>query len=63
MAELSAVECQRIDHINFLMDELHSTLNNIYEHLIDKETDVLKKEVNQCVRSLKSIIESVEDEA
>ena len=44
------------------MDDLHSSLNSIYEHLIDREYEPLRKEVNVFSKKLKSVSDSVTNE-
>jgi len=56
------VEQKRIQNINFVMADLHSSLNNIYELLMDKEYTPLRGEVNLLSKKLKSVSESVTDE-
>ena len=57
------LERKRIQNINFIMDDLHSSINNIYELLMDKEYSSLSSEVTVFMRKLKSINESVQDES
>ena len=45
------------------MDDLHLSVNNIYELLMDKEYSLLSSEVTTFMRKLKSINESVQDES
>ena len=59
---ISPVEQKRIQNINFVMADLHSSLNNIYELLMDKEYTPLRGEVNLLSKKLKSVSESVTDE-
>jgi|TARA_R100001443_G_scaffold24282_1_gene36570 hypothetical protein len=59
---ISPVEQKRIQNINFVMADLHSSLNNIYELLMDKEYTPLRSEVNLLSKKLKSVSESVTDE-
>jgi len=56
------IEHRRIQNINFVMDDLHSSLNSIYEHLIDREYEPLRKEVNVFSKKLKSVSDSVTNE-
>ena len=42
MNGLPPVENKRIQNINFVMADLHASLNSIYEHLMDKEYTPLK---------------------
>jgi len=59
---ISPVEKNRIQNINFVMADLHTSLNNIYELLMDKEYAPLRGEVNSLSKKLKSVSESVTDE-
>jgi hypothetical protein len=56
------VENKRIQNINFVMDDLHASLNTIYEHLMDKEYGTLKGEVTLLTKKLRNVSESVTDE-
>jgi|TARA_R100001510_G_C7654832_1_gene213654 hypothetical protein len=62
MDGLTPVENKRIRNINFVMADLHSSLNTIYEHLIDKEYVPLRGEVNNLTKKLRSVGDSVTDE-
>ena len=44
------------------MDDVHDSSNSIYEHLVDKDFDSLKTEVQSLIKKLKLILESVQDE-
>ena len=59
---MKSLEDKRIQNINFIMDEVHTTSNNIYENLVDKDFDSLKIEVQSLIKQLKLILESVQDE-
>tara|TARA_B100000085_G_scaffold283691_1_gene314953 strand:+ start:8303 stop:8485 length:183 start_codon:yes stop_codon:yes gene_type:complete len=59
---MKSLEDKRIQNINFIMDEVHSASNNIYENLVDKDFDSLKIEVQSLIKQLKLILESVQDE-
>ena len=61
--QITPLEKKRIQNINFIMDDLHSSINNIYELLMDKEYSLLSSEVTTFMRKLKSINESVQDES
>jgi len=62
MNHLTPFENRRIQNINFVMGELHTSLNNIYELLIDKEYTTLRSEVNNLTKKLRNVGESVTDE-
>jgi len=44
------------------MDDVHDSSNSIYEHLVDKDFDSLKVDVQALIKKLKLILESVQDE-
>tara|TARA_B100001250_G_scaffold413970_1_gene450015 strand:- start:128 stop:265 length:138 start_codon:yes stop_codon:yes gene_type:complete len=44
------------------MDDLHDSVNTIYELLIDQEYAELKGEVSLVVSKLKNLTDSLEDE-
>jgi hypothetical protein len=62
MNDIPPVEKQRIQSINFVMEDLHGSLNDIYESLIDKDYPKVKTSVNVLSRRLKGVSESVTDE-
>ena len=61
-AKISAVKQRRLDHINYLMSEIHNSTNNLYEQFIDSEYDDAKKEITNLIKRLKDVHESLEDE-
>ena len=61
--QITPLEKKRIQNINFIMDDLHLSINNIYELLMDKEYSLLSSGVTTFMRKLKSINESVQDES
>ena len=44
------------------MEELHSSLNNIYELMVDKEYAPLRSEINSLTKKLKRVGESITHE-
>ncbi len=60
--KLSPLENKRLQNINFLMDEIHSLSNEIYECLVDSEYNRLKLETNALIRKLKGLSDSVQDD-
>lgn len=50
----------RLRHINFLMDELHDSLNDIYESLVDKDIEQLNIELKNLISKLKEISDDEE---
>tara|TARA_R110002051_G_scaffold305776_1_gene375960 strand:+ start:838 stop:1026 length:189 start_codon:yes stop_codon:yes gene_type:complete len=59
---ISAVEKERLRHINIMMRELHEKNNQIYEHLVDQEHESLKGVVKEQMDSLKVLLDSLQDE-
>ena len=59
---ISAVERERLRHINMMMKELHETKNQIYEHLIDREYEDLKSVVKEQIKSLQVLLDSLQDD-
>ena len=59
---MKSLEDKRIQNINFIMDDVQKSSNNIYESLVDKDFDSLKAEVQSLIKQLKLILESVQDE-
>ena len=58
----NAWDDKRIQHINHLMNDIHASSNQIYEHLMDRAYDSLKKEATDQIKRLRLIIDSVQDE-
>jgi hypothetical protein len=52
---ISPAELARFKYINFLMNELHEDLNNIYEALADKEMDELNTHIKKLIQKLEDI--------
>jgi hypothetical protein len=59
---ISPLEKKRIRNINYIMNDLHESVNNIYELLIDHEYVALKGEVSKITTKLKTITDSLENE-
>tara|TARA_R100001369_G_scaffold51732_1_gene78564 strand:- start:206 stop:394 length:189 start_codon:yes stop_codon:yes gene_type:complete len=59
---IKGVEFERVKHVNFVMNEIHDSNNQIYEHLIDQQYPQLKTEVIKNIKMLRSILENIEDE-
>jgi len=59
---MKSLENKRVQNINYIMDDIHDSINIIYESLMDEEFSPLKTEVQLLIKKLKSILESVNDE-
>ena len=62
MTKISAVEQNRLTHINHLINEVQEATMEFYEKFIDKEYDAAKIEVKNLINRLKDVQESLEDE-
>lgn len=62
MTKPTALEQRRLEHINFLMNEIHDSTNDLYEFFVEKEYDKAKGQTRKLINRLREIIESLEDE-
>lgn len=62
MTIITAIDTERIAHVNFVMDDIHSSVNNVYECMIDNDSAELKKELKRLIKTMRAILESLEDE-
>jgi len=62
MTPPTAVEQERLNHINNLMTCLHDCNNNIYEGLVDREFAIVKESIECQIERLMEIKNSIEDE-
>ena len=59
---ITPLEQKRIQNINFIMSDIHDSVNQIYETLIDQEYDNTRKSILTLNSKLKSINESINHE-
>ena len=59
---ITPLEKKRIQNINFIMSDIHESVNQIYETLIDQEYDNTRKSILTLNSKLKSINESINHE-
>jgi hypothetical protein len=62
MKNLSSLELERLNYINRIMDDIHDSSNEIYERLVDREYEELKVEINNQIKQLKQLLDSLEDD-
>lgn len=55
-------ERRRIEYVNITMHDINTSATNIYEALIDKESDRLKQELIYLIKRLRDLLRSTEDE-
>jgi len=63
MANLTAYDAERVNHINHLMKSINDSSDEIYENLVDRDFIETKKSLTKLISQLKSIEESIEDVA
>jgi mevalonate kinase len=59
---ITPLEKKRIQNINFIMDDIHDSVNEIYETLIDQDYEKTRKNIQVLNNTLKGINESLNDE-
>ena len=58
----TANQLSRITHVNNLMDDIHNSSNQVYEHLAEREHQQAKTEIKKLISNLEGILNSLEDE-
>jgi len=58
----TANQLSRITHVNTIMDDIHNSSNQVYEHLADREHQQAKREIKKLISSLEVILSSLEDD-
>ena len=59
---ITPLEKKRIQNINFIMDDIHDSVNEIYETLIAQDYEGTRKNIQVLNNTLKGINESLNDE-
>ena len=62
MARLKSLEKNRLQNINFVMEDIHNLTNEIYENLVDKDYDPLRNSIKTLIKTLKGLEDSIKDE-
>ncbi len=60
--KVTPIERKRIQNINFVMENLYTLLPTIYENLMDKDYNAVRRNVSQLSTTLKGVSESVRQE-
>ena len=60
--DITPLEKKRLQNINFIMEDIHDSVNQIYETLVDQEYDDTRKSILTLNSKLKTINESINDE-
>lgn len=59
---ITALEQIRVNHINSVMDTLYLHNADIYESLIDKEYNETRQHIQKAQKTLKDLLDSLQDE-
>ena len=59
---VSADDVQAINHINYVTNNLHSLTDNLYEDLMDRDHESVKKKAKNIVNIMNELIKSLSDE-
>jgi hypothetical protein len=59
---ITSLDKKRLQNINFIMSDIHDSVNQIYETLVDQEYEETRKTIMILNSKLKTINESINDE-
>jgi len=59
---ITPLDKKRLQNINFIMADIHDSVNQIYETLVDQEYEETRKTILILNSKLKTINESINDE-
>jgi hypothetical protein len=59
---ITPLDKKRLQNINFIMADIHDSVNQIYETLVDQEYEETRKTILLLNSKLKTINESINDE-
>ena len=59
---ITSLDKKRLQNINFIMSDIHDSVNQIYETLVDQEYEETRKTILLLNNKLKIINESINDE-
>jgi hypothetical protein len=59
---ITPLDKKRLQNINFIMADIHDSVNQIYETLVDQEYDETRKTILLLNSKLKTINESINEE-
>ena len=59
---ITPLDKKRLQNINFIMSDIHDSVNQIYETLVDQEYEETRKTIMILNSKLKTINESINEE-
>jgi len=57
----SGVNFVKVNHVNFVMNEINTLTDDIYESLIDEEYDTTHVKINSLIKKLKEVGSSIKN--
>jgi len=58
---IPSIDAVRVTHINHIMCQLHDHMDNVYEHLIDRDIEECVSEIEECLIKLQDLKQSLTD--
>jgi len=59
---LSSIDKERLNYINYLMDDLYNDMSDLYESLVDREMEETKATLSNMILKLRDLQDSIEDD-
>jgi len=59
---LSSIDKERLNYINYLMDDLYNDMSDLYESLVDREMEETKATLYNMILKLRDLQDSIEDD-
>jgi hypothetical protein len=59
---LTKQQIDKLNHINSTMSNLHSQMNEVYEHWVDEEYDIMKSKIKSITQDLKKLLNGIQEE-
>jgi hypothetical protein len=59
---LSSIDKERLNYINYLMDDLYNDMSDLYESLVDREMEETKTALSNMILKLRDLQDSIEDD-
>ena len=59
---LSSIDKERLNYINYLMDDLYNDMSDLYESLVDREMEETKSTLYNMILKLRDLQDSIEDD-
>ena len=60
---LSSIDKERLNYINYLMDDLYNDMSDLYESLVDREMEETKTALSKRILKLRDLQDAIEDDS